>query len=84
MLTLNRRDFIRLHEQHPRHAGIIACTFNMDFIRQANRIHTAIVARRWRCRLEVLPTAYGGICYWAAAEVLIGEIIAMYMINSNF
>lgn len=27
-----------------RHAGIIACTFDMDFIRQANRIHAVIVA----------------------------------------
>jgi len=44
VLTLNRRDFIRLHEQYPRHAGIIACTFDMDFIRQANRIHAVIVA----------------------------------------
>lgn len=31
VLTLNRKDFIRLHQQSPVHAGIIVCTFNPDF-----------------------------------------------------
>lgn len=44
VLTLNRRDFIRLHTQHPRHAGIIVCTIDPDFSRQAERIHAAIQA----------------------------------------
>jgi predicted nuclease of predicted toxin-antitoxin system len=26
VLTLNRRDFIRLHQAQPNHAGIIVCT----------------------------------------------------------
>ena len=41
--TLNRRHFIRLHAADPSHAGIIACTFDLDFEGQARRIHAAIV-----------------------------------------
>ena len=42
VLTLNRLHFIRLHRQQPNHAGIIVCTFDPDFHRQAQRIHRAI------------------------------------------
>jgi len=45
LLTLNRRDFIRLHNASNRHHGIIACTFDPDFSGQAQRIHQAIVDR---------------------------------------
>ena len=38
VLTLNRRHFVRLHNSGARHAGIIVCTFDPDFVRQANRI----------------------------------------------
>lgn len=41
-LTLNRRHFIRLHEQRPNHKGIIVCTFDPDFIGQASRIAEAL------------------------------------------
>ena len=44
VLTLNRRHFFRLHDEHPDHAGIIACTVDNDFGRQARRIHEAIEA----------------------------------------
>jgi predicted nuclease of predicted toxin-antitoxin system len=44
MLTINRRDFIRLHRQQPQHAGIVVCTADLDFIRQAQRIQAAIEA----------------------------------------
>jgi len=44
LLTLNRRHFIRLHREQPRHAGIIVCTFDPDFVGQARRIHDAIEA----------------------------------------
>jgi hypothetical protein len=44
VLTLNRRHFIRLHNERPQHAGIIVCTFAPNFVGQANRIHTAINA----------------------------------------
>jgi len=42
VLTLNRKDFIQLHRASPTHAGIIVCTFDPDFSRQAERIHRAI------------------------------------------
>jgi predicted nuclease of predicted toxin-antitoxin system len=44
ILTLNRKHFIRLHNEQPVHAGIVVCTFDSDFVGQANRIHTAINA----------------------------------------
>ena len=62
VLTLNRKHFIRLHQQVPEHAGIIVCTFDVDFIGQAQRIDTAIEAhadlqglllRINRCNLEL-------------------------------
>ena len=42
LLTLNRRHFIRLHRENPRHAGIIVCTVDADFAGQAKRIHQAV------------------------------------------
>lgn len=45
VLTLNRKHFIRLHAAQPEHAGIIARTFDPDFIGQAERIHAAIGSR---------------------------------------
>lgn len=42
LLTLNRRDFFREHQANPQHAGIIACTFDPDFVSQAERIHRDI------------------------------------------
>ena len=42
VVTLNRRDFFRLHREQPDHRGIIACTFDPDFAGQASRIHTAL------------------------------------------
>jgi predicted nuclease of predicted toxin-antitoxin system len=44
LLTLNRRHFIRLHLQNQSHAGIIVCTFDPDFIGQAQRIDAGISA----------------------------------------
>jgi len=42
LLTLNRRHFIRLHQNQPTHAGIIACTFDSNFTSLAVRIDTAL------------------------------------------
>lgn len=42
LLTLNRKHFIRLHNVQPNHAGIIACSFDIDFVGQAHRIHKTI------------------------------------------
>ena len=44
VLTINRRDFIRLHRQQPAHHGIVVCTEDTDTEGQANRIHAAITA----------------------------------------
>jgi len=46
VLTLNRRDFIRLHESRSGHCGIVVCTFDVDFRGQALRIHAAVTAHR--------------------------------------
>jgi hypothetical protein len=42
LVTLNRRDFIRLHGERPDHAGIIVCTVDPDVEGQARRISDAI------------------------------------------
>lgn len=42
VVTLNRRDFIRLHNQRSDHGGVIVCTVDPDFPGQALRIHQAI------------------------------------------
>ncbi len=44
VLTLNRRDFIRLHNEKIDHNGIIACTVDPDFAGQARRIDQSIRA----------------------------------------
>lgn len=45
LLTLNRRHFVRLHQQNKNHAGILACTYDPDFAALAARIHEAIRER---------------------------------------
>ncbi len=40
--TLDRRDFVRLHAEYPSHAGIVVCTFDLDFEGQARRIDAAL------------------------------------------
>lgn len=42
VLTLNRKHFIRLHREQPLHAGIVVCTYDPDFVGQAERIHAAL------------------------------------------
>ena len=46
VLTLNRRHFIHLHRAQPKHAGIIVCTFDPDFVAQAIRIHSVIASKQ--------------------------------------
>jgi Domain of unknown function (DUF5615) len=41
VLTINRIDFRHLHYSKPEHSGIVICTFDSDFIGQADRIHAA-------------------------------------------
>ena len=40
LLTINRSDFRLLHAAGDAHAGIVICTFDLDFIGQAGRIDT--------------------------------------------
>lgn len=42
VLTLNRRDFVRLHRHSNAHQGIIACTADRDFEPLAERIDHAV------------------------------------------
>ncbi len=42
LLTLNRRDFIKLHFQSNQHCGIIVCTSDANFGALAQRIHTIL------------------------------------------
>ena len=45
LLTHNRRHFLRLHQHRTAdHAGMVLCTFDADFCRQAQRIDAAIAA----------------------------------------
>ena len=42
---INRRHFLRLHQtRFEDHAGIILCTFDLDFAGQARRIHDAVTS----------------------------------------
>ena len=43
--TLNRRHFMRLVRGRTDHPGLILCTFDPDFGRQAGAIHAAIAGR---------------------------------------
>jgi predicted nuclease of predicted toxin-antitoxin system len=45
VLTLNRKHFVRLHNTSSDHAGIIACTVDLDFAGQAVRIQKAVESR---------------------------------------
>lgn len=42
VLTLNRRDFIVMHEKAPDHAGIIVCTQNSNSREQAAQIDSVV------------------------------------------
>ena len=42
VITLNRRDFIRLHQVNPNHWGIVVCKVDSDNAELAARIHEAV------------------------------------------
>ena len=46
LLTINRKDFIHLHNQGGKHEGIIVCTQDPDTQGQAERIQQAILSSR--------------------------------------
>ncbi|MXY91895.1 MAG: hypothetical protein F4Y42_00415 [Caldilineaceae bacterium SB0664_bin_27] len=42
VLTMNHRDFVRLHMESSVHSGIVTCTYDLEFERQARRVHETI------------------------------------------
>ena len=46
LITLNRRHFVRLHEEGSNHAGIIACTADNDFVALAARIDRVLLEKK--------------------------------------
>ncbi|HOY06715.1 MAG TPA: DUF5615 family PIN-like protein [Saprospiraceae bacterium] len=54
VLTFNRKDFFLLHRQNPSHAGIIACTEDIDFDALAHRIHEAILVHGENLESQVI------------------------------
>ena len=42
LITLNRRHFVKLHEETRAHSGIIVCTTDNDFVALAARIDAAV------------------------------------------
>ena len=43
LLTLNRKDFIKLHNQSSQHAGILICTFDANFLALADSIDDCLL-----------------------------------------
>jgi hypothetical protein len=43
VLTRNKWDYVRLHSRVRPHAGIIVCSQDADFVRQAQRIHQVLL-----------------------------------------
>jgi predicted nuclease of predicted toxin-antitoxin system len=43
VLTINRKDFMRLHRLNPIHSGIVVCTKNDDFENFAHCIHRVLL-----------------------------------------
>ena len=41
-VTYNRKHFLQLHSDFPKHAGIIVCTYDPDPFGQAEKIHLAV------------------------------------------
>ena len=54
MLTLNRKDFIKLHRINPNHFGIIVCTVDADFSALASRIHLSLVTNKDKFKNQLI------------------------------
>jgi hypothetical protein len=44
VLTLHRKDFLRLHQRRAEHGGMVLCTFDPDFAAQSTRVDDAVCA----------------------------------------
>ena len=54
LLTLNRKDFIKLHRQQPDHAGIIICKADADFTALAQRVDDCLTNQTDNVRGQLL------------------------------
>ncbi len=59
VLTLNRRDFLRLHRANASHQGIVACTADAQYDRQARHIDEALT-RVTSCAGELIRITKSG------------------------
>jgi Domain of unknown function (DUF5615) len=53
VITLNRKDFFKLHRLDREHGGIITCTDDRDRERLANNIHNAVQGLESLSGLEI-------------------------------
>ena len=53
LITINRQDFRRLHESGIVHSGIVICTLDLNFARQASGIET-VCKNEETCEKELL------------------------------
>ncbi len=71
VVTLNRRDFIKIHRSGVPHAGIVVCTVDPDYGALAARVDEAIVGKnvagelvrvsRGNAKAAPAPGAVGGV-----------------------
>jgi hypothetical protein len=45
VVTLNRRDFIKLHKEGLAHSGIVVCTVDVDYVGLAERVDVALASQ---------------------------------------
>ena len=55
VLTLNRKDFIRIHAADDQHHGIVVCHEDLDFVRLATRVHGQVDGVELTGQLVRLP-----------------------------
>lgn len=59
LLSKNRRDFIRLHNQGHHHCGIVVFTEDLDYTGLSRRVHDRLMAaqetQRFLCRVNREP-----------------------------
>lgn len=80
VLTLNRRDFIRLHRSGISHAGIVVCSEDADTAAQAARVHDAVSSLpslagrlvRGQSSGDALTAALNGMVRWLTAALAAG------------
>ena len=60
VITLNRKHFLRLHQERPGHTGIVVCTFDPDFVGLAGRIHEALESQESYARTLIRVNRLAG------------------------